>query len=160
MGMKIKYIGPKDGKRYAGQYFPRLLPVEVSDAKAAELLAFPTVFMPADQDVPHEILSERNELGNAMIREGEAHKESYLPVFYAAQNLKKGALDEKTGKPNAEMQKRLDTIAGAQSQLDYAEGLIKQGNAWNERLAAEKANGEDLSPTVKRGRKADEALAV
>lgn len=156
MGMKIQYIGPKDHKEYEGRRFPRLTPIDVPDAFAAKLLANPTVFAGVDEEIPAEILADRGKLGDAMIAEGEYHKEQYYPVLYAAKAMKAGAIDEATGKPNWEMQKRLDSIAGAQGQIDYGDGLIAKGKAFNAKVALE---GDDLAPTVKRGRQKAEAIA-
>src|SRR5574343_854143 len=116
MGMKIKYVGPKDFKTFKGQRFYRLMPVEVSNTVAAEMLAFPDVFLPGEQEVPEDVLSQRDRLPDAMVREAEARIEDYSMMLAQARLLPNGQVDEKTGKPDAKMQKRLDAMAGAQSE--------------------------------------------
>ena len=157
MGMKIKYVGPKDFKTFKGQRFYRLLPVEVSNTIAAEMLAFPDVFLPGEQEVPEDVLAQRYALPDAMVREAEARIEDYTMMMAQARLMPNGQVDEKSGKPDSKMQKRLDAMAGAQSEIDFAKAQIKSAELLRRQIESEKAlaaaEPDDEKP--KRGRKAD-----
>ena len=138
MGMKIQYVGPKDVKRFNGQLFPRLVPVEVSSADAAKMLAYPEVFLPAEMVVPPETLAVREQLPAAMIREGQTRIEEYQIVKARAMGMPQGALNS-DGKPDWVMQKRLDAMQGAQDEIDHGNKLIQEANRLAQRLLVEKA---------------------
>lgn len=154
MGFEVKYVGPKDSKTVDGQTFPRLVPVEVPNANASRLLSDPLTFLPAAQEVPAATLAQRDALPFAMEREAQDRIEAYQAAVYAAKALPRGAIDENTGKPDAVMQKRLDSIDGAQGEIDYANAQLDQASILRQRIESEKSlAATDVEP--KRRQKAE-----
>lgn len=151
--MQIKYVGPKDFKTINGQRFPRLVPVTVPDAVAAGLLENPEVFLPAEQDVPAETLAQRSQLPEALRREAQERIEQYEIMRAHAMAMPQGAIDEKTGRPDWVMQKRLDAIKGAQDEIDAGKELIAKADRLEAKINAENAVA---ASSGKRGRQAAE----
>jgi hypothetical protein len=139
MGMQIRYVGPKDHKTYQGQRFPRLVAVEVPNVLATVLLSDPNSFLPAAQEIPEEVLAQRDALPAAMEREGRDRIEAYRRKVYEAEMLPQGSIDENTGKPDAAMRRRQDSIAGAQDEVAAGEKLIEQAKILRQRIQSEKA---------------------
>lgn len=164
MGMQIRYVGPKDFKTYMGQRFPRLVAVEVTNALATVLLSDPNSFLPAAQEIPEEVLAQRDALPLAMEREGKERIEAYRRKVYEAEMLPQGAIDENTGKPDAAMRRRTDSIAGAQDEVNVGEKLIEQAKILRARIQSEKAiaaagpDDEELPPAATRRRKSEVAV--
>lgn len=154
MAVKIQYVGPKDSKTFAGMRFPRLVPIEVPNTVAAQALQFPDVFLPADVEVPAEILAQRDALPLALEKEGRERIEQYQMVKAQASLLPHGNIDEKTDKPDTAMQKRIDAMQGAQDEIDAGQALVDAANKLRQRLASEKAlaNATDDEQPKRRGR--------
>ena len=122
------------------------------------MLAFPDVFLPGEQEVPEDVLSQRDRLPDAMVREAEARIDDYSMMLAQARLMPNGQVDEKTGKPDTKMQKRLDAMAGAQSEIDYAKAQLKEAETLRRRIESEAALAAaepDEADKPKRGRKAD-----
>lgn len=149
--LMIQYVGPKDTKKVDGRVFRRLKPTKCPEDLFNRLTAHPDVFLPADEPVPDEVLAQRQQLGAAMIAEGQARVEGYRQVYYETKAWKGGKIDEETGKPDDAEQKKLDALAGAQSEIDFAERHIAAGHAFNAKVAAEAEAAEKASAKGKAG---------
>lgn len=171
MAFKIKYCGPKDYKTYQGQRFPRLVAVEVPNTLATFLLSDPYSFLPADQDVPDDVLAQRDALPLAMEREGQERIEQYQMMKAQAMLLPHGNIVEETGKPDSVMQKRIDSMKGAQDEIDHGQALIDEAKKLRARIAAEKAiaaagpddepeQGDEETPAAAKRRRKSEAVAI
>ena len=130
MGTSIVYVGAKESKKFMGMNFLRLVPVDVPNAIAVQALSEPTVFHPAGAPIPQEVLSQRDQLPDALIAEGIQRKKDYNRVLMEAEMLPDDTKSDK--------KKRDASIKNAQAEIDYADSLIEQGRDLRKRLAAEK----------------------
>jgi hypothetical protein len=148
MSMQIKYCGPLDSKRFRKVHFARLVPVTVSDDIGSAALAHPTVFLPADAEVPADVLALRDQHPHAVIAEGKSRLKLANRLMTKAEELP-------DSDPRQASYKAM-SIKGAQDEIDHAEGLIAKGQALIAARKAEKVDAavetatEDEAPKVRR----------
>jgi hypothetical protein len=145
MSMQIKYVGPLDSKRFRKVHFARLVPVTVSDDIGSAALAHPTVFLPADAEVPADVLALREQHAHALIAEGKARLKGGNRLLTKAEEL--------PDSDSRQVSYKAMSIKGAQDEINHAEGLIAKGQALvkaNKPAAAAEPVSDDEGPKVRR----------
>jgi hypothetical protein len=147
MPQLIKYTGPQDTNIFHGYVFTRDVSddatgganaVEVPDNIANAALKHPEVFMQWNKKVPQWIKDLRPKLADALQREGEERHRHFALRHFAAQMLTEDSPKHATHKARE--------LSGAQGEMDYAMGLVRQADELRNRIALEQGEPGPQGP--------------